>query len=337
MIPHRVLSAVMQNTIHGFGIDERCIFLNVRPLWPVAQVIVMAYLMAGAHVVLAKRFDADQFADQIAQSGATRSSLVPTQLVRLVEVLSAHDPRFNTLEAVHVGGSQIPPPVFERALELLGPKIGVLYGLTEAPITCYLPPRRFAEEPTRQHELVRSVGRPLLGYEVCVDSDAGPTAQSGVRGEVMVRGANVMDGYWHDEAASTASLQQGWLRTGDIGTFGASGDLAIVGRLKEVIRTGATSVDPREVEETIGALPGVAEVAVVGVPDEEWGEAVTAFVAPAAGATLSVDVIIEHCRAHLAGYKKPRAVHVVASLPRSHYGKVLRAELIASVSVRKGD
>ena len=319
MLRHRNLMTVAMNTIRGFDISHDAAFLNVRPLWPIAQVILMAHLFAGATVVLGGRFDADRLAKVIDESGATRTSLVPTQLVRWIEHLRAQD-RMPKLEAIYVGGSRIPSTVFERALDLVGPRIGVLYGMTEAPICCYLPPQELAGE--NRSRLLESVGRPFPAYHVRLADD----------GEVLVQGGNVMAGYWQNEEATRDALRDGWLHTGDIGTFDGDGRLAIVGRLKEVIRSGASSIMPKEVEDVIAAHPAVGEVAVLGLPDTEWGEAVTAFVVLKSGMTATEHELVEHCRAHLASYKKPRAVRFVASLPRSHYGKVIRAELLAQAT-----
>jgi acyl-CoA synthetase (AMP-forming)/AMP-acid ligase II len=151
-------------------------------------------------------------------------------------------------------------------------------------------------------------------------------------GEVLIRGGNVMAGYWRDDAATRAALRDGWLHTGDIGEFDDGGNLHIVGRIKDVIRSGSSTIVPKEVEDVIAQHPAVAEVAVIGLPDAEWGEAVTAFVVTKPGASVAEGDLVEHCRTRLAGYKKPRAVRFVASLPRSHYGKVLRAQLIAQAA-----
>jgi acyl-CoA synthetase (AMP-forming)/AMP-acid ligase II len=330
MLKHRNLFAVAQNSIPGFAVRPDAVFLNVRPLWPVAQVIMLTYFMAGARIVLGGRFDAEHFPELVARTGTTRTSLVPTQLVRCLDHLRAGDPRFAALESVHVGGSRIAPPVFERALDLFGPRIGVLYGLTEAPVTCYLRAERLTGEARKRAALMESVGRPLFGYEVRLDG-ADPNS-SAATGEVLIRGANVMAGYWQNPAATAAALVDGWLHTGDIGQFDAHGDLSIVGRIKDVIRSGSTSIVPREVEDAIALHPAVHEVAVIGVPDVEWGEAVTAFVVLKPGSSAGADDIIEHCRQHLAAHKKPKSVHFRDALPRSHYGKVPRAELLAGIA-----
>lgn len=329
MLRHRNLMAVARNTIIGFGIGGDSVFLNVRPLWPIAQVILMSHLFAGATVVL-RRFDPERFALLVQQAGATRTSLVPTQLLRCLDHLRPGDERLQRLQAIHVGGSRIPPLVFERTLEIIGPRIGVLYGLTEAPITCYLPPRAL---DGLQPGLIHSVGQVLGDYEVrLLDGEDMPSAGSGRSGEVLIRGDNVMAGYWQDDAATAASLRDGWLHTGDVGEFDDGGNLHIVGRLKDVIRSGSTSIIPKEVEDVIVQHPAVAEVAVIGLPDVEWGEAVTAFVVTKPGMSVAEFDLVEHCRARLAGYKKPRSIRFVASLPRSHYGKVLRAQLIAQTT-----
>ena len=324
MLRHRNLCAVAQNTIASFCIRPEAVFLNVRPLWPIAQVIMLSYVMTGARIVLGGRFDVERFAPLVEQTGTTRTSLVPTQLVRCLDHLHASDSRLTTLEAIHVGGSRIAPSVFERALELIGPRIGVLYGMTEAPITCYLPPERLAGNACDRSRLIGSVGRPLIGYDVRLD---GPDS-----GEVLVRGANVMPGYWKNPTATAAALVDGWLHTGDIGHFDENGDLSIVGRIKDVIRSGSTSIIPKEVEDAVALHPAVQEVAVIGVPDLEWGEAVTAFVVLKPGSRTTEAEIIEHCRQHLAAHKKPKSVHFRDALPRSHYGKVPRAELLAGLA-----
>jgi acyl-CoA synthetase (AMP-forming)/AMP-acid ligase II len=313
MLRHRNLLAGACNAIPGFAIGPGTVFLNVRPLWPIAQVVLMAYLFAGATVVL-RRFDAERFASMVEQSGATRTSLVPTQLVRCLDLLRPG--ALDRLETIHVGGSRLPPDIFARALDLVGPRIGVHYGLTEAPVTCALSPRMLADGGRR---LMHSVGRVLGDYEVRIAGS----------GEALIRGDNVMAGYWRDEAATAAALVDGWLHTGDLGEFDRDGNLAIVGRLKDVIRSGSSTIIPKEVEDVLVLHPAVAEVAVLGLPDAEWGEAVTAFVVAKPGMAVSERDLVEHCRARLASYKKPRAVRFVATLPRSHYGKVLRAQLIA--------
>jgi len=227
------------------------------------------------------------------------------------------------MQAIYVGGSRIPPSVFERAIELLGPRIGTLYGMTEAPVTTYLPPRDLRVDADRTR-LMESVGRALPCYEMRIASGDQKTP-----GEVLIRGGNVMAGYWQNEEATQAALRDGWLHTADLGRLDDDGNLFLVGRLNDVIRSGSSSIMPKDVEDVIAAHPAVGDVAVLGLPDIEWGEAVTAFVVLKPGMTATEHDLAEHCRQHLASYKKPRSIRFVPSLPRSHYGKIIRSELLA--------
>jgi acyl-CoA synthetase (AMP-forming)/AMP-acid ligase II len=328
MLRHRNLIVAAQNIIQGFAIRPEEVFLNVRPMWPIAQVLVLSHILAGATVVLGGRFEPEAFAGQIARSRADRTSLVPTQLVRFVNHLERSPEKLQCLKVVHVGGSAIPPSVFERVLAVLGPRVGVHYGLTEAPVTTYLAADRLGPR-VGQHHLVHSVGRELFTSEVRIAPAAIEAKFAGDgAGEVLIRGDHVMAGYWQDEDATRRALRDGWLHTGDIGRIDAHGDIYIIGRLKDVIRSGSTTIIPKEVEDVMACHPAVAEVAVFGMPDIEWGEAVTAFVALKPGAEVSQGELIEHVRSQIAAFKVPKSVRFVPALPRSHYGKVLRRELL---------
>jgi long-chain acyl-CoA synthetase len=146
-------------------------------------------------------------------------------------------------------------------------------------------------------------------------------------GEVLVRGDSVMAGYWRNPEASAAALRDGWLWTGDVGSLDGDGFLTLKDRSKDLLISGGSNVYPREVEEVLLTAPGVDEVAVVGAPDAEWGEAVVAFVVPRPGATLDVAALDAHCLAHIARFKRPRRYVVVDTLPKNHYGKVLKTAL----------
>jgi acyl-CoA synthetase (AMP-forming)/AMP-acid ligase II len=284
-------------------------------------------------VVLGGRFVPEAFAGQVEASGATRTSLVPTQLVRALPHLAPADPRLRRLRGVILGGSRLPPAEFAAALDRLGPRLGLLYGMTEAPISTFLPPSALDGPPEQRGAAMATVGHALFSAELRIGGPDGAALPPEQDGEVMIRGPHVMAGYWNDEAASDAALAGGWLHTGDIGRLDAAGRLSITGRLKEVIRSGATSIVPAEVEDALASHPDVAEVAVAGVPDREWGEAVVAFVVLRAGAVADEAALVAHCRARLAAYKKPRRVCFVEAIPRSHYGKVLRPQLLALAGV----
>lgn len=321
MLTHGNLRAALQNIVMARGAAPGEVMLNVRPLWPIAAVIVLAHLAAGGTVVLAGSFDPARFAAELARWRAGSTSLVPTHLVRLLREAGAPGLRsLGHLRAIDVGGAGISPEIFAKAVDALGPKIGVLYGLTEASWSCYQAPADLlGPDGKLLPERMRSCGRPLVGCDVRI----------GTGSEVELRGAHVMHGYWKRPELTREVLREGWFRTGDAGTLDAAGFLSITGRIKEVIRSGGKSVQPEEVERALCAHPGVAEAAVVGLPDAEWGEIVAAAVVAAPGAQVTPALLIEHCRAQLSAHKRPKLIRLVDSLPRSHYGKVQRAKLRA--------
>jgi len=326
MISHRNLLATVHNILSDRRVYADDVFLNVRPLWPIAAVTLLAQVLGGATVVLGGRFQAERFLRLLQEHRATASSLVPTLLIRLLDQADPRRYDLTALRTIDHGAAAIPPEVFLQAIDALGPRISVLYGQTEAPWTNYLPGADLAD-PTRRERLMRTVGRELFGYRVVVRGDDGAPLPAGEPGEITIQGDHVMQGYWQQPEATALALRDGWLYTGDLGRLDEEGYLTIVGRKKEVIRPGGNTVLPVEVEHVLLSHPAVAEAAVIGVPDREWGESVKAFVVLRAGASASADELIEHCRRHLASFKKPREVVFIETLPRSHYGKVLKTQL----------
>ena len=322
MLTHGNLRAALQNIVMARRTLPGEVMLNVRPLWPIAAVIVLAHLAAGGTVVLGGSFEPARFVDQLKRYRAASSSLVPTHLVRLLrEIPGPELAALESLRAIDVGAAAIPPETFAAALAALGPKIGVLYGLTEAPWSCYQPPSALlGDDGKLRLERMRSAGRPVFGCDLRIAPDTG---------EVLLRGAHVMQGYWKRPELTREALRDGWFHTGDQGELDAEGVLSVTGRIKEVIRSGGKSVMPEEVERALCSHPGVAEAAVVGLADAEWGEVVAAAVVAAPGARVTAELLLEHCRAQLSPHKRPKLIRLVEGLPRSHYGKVQRAKVKA--------
>ena len=324
MHTHASLSRVLTNIAAARGTTPGELMLNVRPLWPIAAVIVAAHLVAGGTVVLGGGFDAERFVAQLKRYRAASTSLVPTHIVRLLRwATTGQLAELDALRAIDVGAAAIPEDTFAEAVEALGPKIGVLYGLTEAPWSCYQPPADLIGAEGRVRvERLRTAGRPVRGCEVRVQ---GETA------EVLIRGPHIMRGYWKRQSLSDEVLRDGWFHTGDQGAID-DGILRISGRIKETIRSGGKSVLPDEVERALCSYAGVAEAAVVGLPDAEWGEIVAAAVVAAPGAALTPQALLEHCQRELSPHKRPKLIRLVDSLPRSHYGKVQRAKVKAALT-----
>jgi acyl-CoA synthetase (AMP-forming)/AMP-acid ligase II len=201
-------------------------------------------------------------------------------------------------------------------------RLFVMYGQTEATSRLtWLPPERLDEK-------LGSVGIPVNGVSLRIAREDGDDAATGEVGEVQVRGANVMRGYWNNPDASAAVLRDGWLRTGDMGHLDGDGYLWLVGRRSDMIKTGAHRVHPVDIEEVIAEVPGVAEVAVIGVDDDVLGQVIKAFVVAPGLPPRSENMIKAYCRERLASYKIPRDIAFVSALPRTASGKVRRAALL---------
>jgi len=283
-------------------------------------------------------FDPAGFVDELVRRRIQLTQLVPTLIHAVTQEVSsrAEPPDLSQLTEIVYGASPIRPDLLERAVAVLGCRFRQNYASSETgplPITS-LPPED--HDPARGR--LGTAGRPSLGWEV----------RLGERGEIQVRGAAPLPGYWNDPEATARSLTtDGFYRTGDVGRIGADGYLTIVDRLSDLVITGGENVYPAEVEAVLAAHPAVADVAVIGVPDERWGETVHAVVVLAPGALLApggttppsppgngdaepgfdTGALVSWARERLAGFKCPTGVTVVAELPRNATGKVLRAAL----------
>jgi acyl-CoA synthetase (AMP-forming)/AMP-acid ligase II len=224
----------------------------------------------------------------------------------------------------------------ERALSLL-PRAGFLnlYGQTEA-IVSGLPREMHDVEGPDAADALRSVGFPFPGVRVRIVGDDDRDMPVGEAGEIVVRSDSLFRGYWDDPAATVATLRDGWCHTGDIGRFDDRGLLYLVDRKKDIIITGGENVYSPEVEEVLGGLNGVAACAVIGAPDDKWGEAVCAVIVPTPGATLTLEAIQDFVRSRLARYKVPRRLVLVAELPVLASGKVDKKRLRADVAGSAG-
>ncbi len=265
-------------------------------------------LLAGASAVLLPRFDVDAVLDAAGEHEASLFFGVPTMYHRLAR--SARVRELATLRLCVSGSAPLPAELHRALAELGGQEVLERYGMTETMMN--------VSNPYEGERRPGSVGFPLPGVELRLEGDE--------EGEILLRGPNVFAGYWERPQESSESFTDGWFRTGDLGTFDPDGYLRILGRSKELIISGGLNVYPREVEDVLLEHPGVAEVAVVGLPSEEWGEEVTAFVVAAADSTTA-EALRSFASGRLAPFKCPRRVQFVDSLPRNALGKVLKHEL----------
>ena len=293
------------------------------------------HLMAGArHVVPASGGvdPAELFA--LGRSlGPLSTFAAPTIVKRLVDHaqaqgLSAADAA-RSFKTIVYGGAPMYVADIQRALQVMGPRFVQIYGQGETPMVATALSRAVLADATHPQYLQRlgSVGVAQTPVQVRVADEAGQDVPLGEVGEVLVRGDTVMAGYWRNPDASAAAVQSGWLRTGDVGCLDAHGFLTLKDRSKDLIISGGSNIYPREVEEVLLTAPGVAEVAVVGAPDAEWGEAVVAFVVLHAGAAVDAAALDAHCLAHIARFKRPKHYRWLSALPKNNYGKVLKTAL----------
>jgi long-chain acyl-CoA synthetase len=318
--------AVAAHTSQFWGFDDSSVSFTPLPMFHIGGIgWTYCGLWHGATTVIASDFDAARVLDVLERRRVTNAVLVPTMLRMLTAVPGAAARDFSALRSIAYGAAPITTPVLKATLRTFGCALFGLYGLTESTgSVIVLEP----EDHDREH-LLRSAGRPYPWVEMkVVDPGSGEPLGPRAVGEVWLRGPNVMAGYFDRPAETAAALTpDGWLRTGDGGYVDEEGYLFLTDRIKDMIVTGGENVYPVEVEEALAQHPDVADVAVIGVPDAHWGEAVTALVVARDGARPAPDDLIAFARERLAGYKLPRAVEFVDGFPRTPSGKVLKREL----------
>jgi acyl-CoA synthetase (AMP-forming)/AMP-acid ligase II len=294
-------------------------------------------LFAGARTVVVPEFDPVRVLDLLEHERVTNAFLVPAALAFLAAVPGAADRDWSALESLSYGASPITVETLRRILATFKTPMMQVYGMTETTgAIVQLAPEDHDPGGPREH-LLRSAGRPYPWVSLrIVDPAGGGELPAGEVGELLVRSDAVTAGYWHRPEESAAAFTDGWLHTGDAGYLDAEGYLFLTDRIKDMIVSGAENVYPIEVENVLSEHPGIADVAVIGVPDERWGETVKAVVVARPGVELDPDEVLAFSRGRLAGFKRPRSVDIVDALPRNPSGKILKKELRAPYWVTAG-
>jgi acyl-CoA synthetase (AMP-forming)/AMP-acid ligase II len=293
-------------------------------------------LFHGATAVVERQFDIDSTFDQIEREKITKMFIVPSALQMLVRHPRARTVDYQRIRHINYGSSPISPTLLRECIDIFRCGFVQMYGMTETIGTIVaLPPEDHHPDGTPK---MAAAGKPLPGVEIAIVDGAGKPLPPRQVGEILTRSIANMAGYWNLPEATARTLDaEGWVHTGDAGFLDEDGYLYIHDRMKDLIISGAENIYPTEVENVISGHPDVAEVAVIGVPDERWGEAVKAFVVPRAGRAVDGAELIAWCRGKIAGFKMPKSVEVVASLPRNATGKLLKKELRASFWPKDGD
>jgi acyl-CoA synthetase (AMP-forming)/AMP-acid ligase II len=329
---HRVVRVMLMNylaDVHNIQPGE--VVLHAAPMSHGSGIVALPAVARGACQII---LDTGSFSPAVLYRAIERhrvshiAFLAPTQIVRMLDEFVPGEYDLSSLKAICYGGAPIYLEHLRKAIETFGPVFAQIFGQGEAPITITgLSPAAHAALLADGDPRLGSAGTVRTDVEARAVDEHGNELPPGEAGEIVVRGDVVMQGYWNNPEATADAIRDGWLHTGDVGTFDEHGYLYLLDRAKDMIVTGGNNVYPREVEEVIIEHPAVANVVVVGIPDPYWGEAVHAVVVPEAGVHVQAEEIIAHCARHMAGYKKPKAVDFVDELPVSGYGKVLRREV----------
>lgn len=306
------------------------VVLHVAPLSHLSGYFEPTCSARGAAHVVHEAFDPAAALEAIERERVTIVPLVPTMLNLMLPEAEAGGRDLSSLRAVMYGGSGIAPDRLARALRAFGSVFVQFFGLSETPMPLTALSRRDHEyDPDGPvPDRLASAGRPNPFVELRLAAEDGGPVATGEVGEIVVRGDNVMTGYWGMPELTAETIDaEGWAATGDLGRFDAEGYLYIVDRKRDMIVSGGYNVYPAEVENAISVLTEVQEVAVVGVPDERWGEAVKAVVVVRPGEELAEEDVVAACAERLAGYKKPRSVDFVEELPKTGSGKIMRRRI----------
>ncbi|NWG02627.1 MAG: long-chain fatty acid--CoA ligase [Syntrophaceae bacterium] len=337
MITHRnILTCTQLLLCDVYDITLEDKLLTVGALSHAGSVRVLPFIIRGATNYLHSHFDPTKAFKEIETSKITDFSTVPTILIGLMDHPERSRYNLASLKRITYAGSPMAVERIKEALKIFGPILDQSYGQAESIITITHLPRYehiLDADPVRERRLA-SAGREYPGVRVKVVDEQDRPLNPGEIGEVITRSDLVMRGYWKQPDKTEEALRGGWLHTGDIGYLDEDGYLYLVDRQHDKIITGGLNVYPREVEEILSTHPAVAQVAVFGVEDSLWGEAVTAAVVAREESKVTTEELIQFCKDRLAGYKRPKKIFLVEDLPKNLYGKVLRKELKKQFEVK---
>ncbi|MFC1817180.1 class I adenylate-forming enzyme family protein, partial [Thermodesulfobacteriota bacterium] len=307
------------------------------PLYHIAGMqAVLAAVYGGRTLVLMSQFEVKEWLKTVQQEQVNRAMVVPTMLKWIID-----DPDFDTydlssLKVISYGAAPMPFEIIDQAIKKM-PSVQFInaFGQTEtaSTITALGPEDHIIEGSQQEREkkikrLSASIGKPLPDVEVKIVDKNGKTLPASAVGEILVKGARIMTGYWRDEQKTSQVLNaDGWLRTGDQGWMDEEGYIFLAGRADDMIIRGGENISPKEIEDVLDSHPMIEESAVIGIPDPEWGQQPRAIVVRKNAKRVTPEEVIEYCRSRLAGFKRPRSIVFVDSIPRNPMGKVLKRSL----------
>lgn len=325
-LPHRALVQMVQSVTVSASLPETPRYLASSPITHAAVQPILSAFVRGGTVVLHQSFDPERWLHTVEQERINYAFAVPTMLHTMLDQCDPKKYDVSSLETIIYGGSPMSASRITETHEALGPVLLQAYGQTEC-VSFITTLRNDEHDPVNRPDLLSSCGRPVVGVRADVLDDDNQPVSSGDVGEICVRSRGVMNGYRNQPEQTTAALHGGWLHTGDLAYRDDSGFFHIVDRKKDMIISGGFNVYPREVEDTIATIPEVSAVAIIGVPDDKWGEAVTAFVVPRPGADVDVANVRELVRDKKGAHQAPKEIVLVDQLPTTATGKIDKRSL----------
>ncbi len=322
MLSHRNMVSGALSLAIACEVDFHDIIGHVAPLTHGANFLSHVAWLYGLTQVVYDKFEPEQFIHSLEKDRVSILFLVPTMVNLMIQHEHFDPNKLSTIKSINMAGSPIAAAKLQEALNKVGTKFVETYGQVEGPMCISIMPR--GDLASR----LDSCGRVGPFVEVKIIDEQGKECPVGEIGEITAKGPLVMQGYWNNEKATTDTLRNGWLHTGDLGKLDENGYLYIVDRKKEVIISGGVNIYPREVEEVLNKHEFVKETCVIGVPDEKWGESVIAYVVPNGRGNIEKEALLQLCKNHLASFKKPKEIIIVNELPKSSYGKILKRELV---------
>jgi O-succinylbenzoate-CoA ligase len=331
MITHRnLLSSTQAIALHKQMQYNEC-YLCSAPLFHVAgQGGVTATIFFGVKAVILDKFDPKLVLEIIDREKVTMAFFVPTMLHSILEFPDLNSYDLSSLRHISYGAAPMPPALIKRAIEVLKVDFNQSFGQTETTsgyITILNPEDHVPDGSEQSEHRLTSMGKEGINAQLRIVDNEDREMPRGQIGEIIIRGQHVMKGYWKDPEQTARALRNGWLHTGDMGYMDEDGYVFLVDRKKDMIITGGENVYPREIENLLFEHPVISDAAVIGVPDEKWGESIKAFVVLKEGAEAGEEEIIEYCKSSLASYKKPKSVEFLKEIPRNPSGKVLKRVL----------
>lgn len=318
LVSHRAIVVGFLYKALDYALTDADITLNAGPYWHSAPRDFAALaLYLGGTTVVPRRFEASQYLELVERYQVTNSFVVPTMLQQLVTCPTLKTCNVSSLRCLISGGAPLPTPVKERVLAKFGPVLTEFYGATETRIVTAITPAELAA-----HD--RSVGRPIRDVALRILDEAGVEVPVGSVGEIFISGPGLFSGYWRDPESTRRTHRGAWFSLGDMGRVDAEGYLYLVDRKQDMIISGGENIFPNDIEECLLRHPKVLEAAVIGAPDELWGEIVVAFVVPVPGERPTAEELAAFCGERLPNYMKPRRVEFCEALPRNAVGKLMR-------------